>query len=199
MRIFQTFACAVLVAMSLASAPSFADTKNTAEEDDYANRMLASARSVWFNFTETADTNCSFPSGLAEEAKPLLVEIDKLGLTVRSKREVDAGVIPDLVVLVSIQASASGALIDSKQCSTLVKLEAFHSMVGKPRYRDTPMPLRVLAYRTIWYGAFEKQSVRERLHATALHAIARFAAAYIEANSLNNPQTQDRKPDPNSF
>lgn len=199
MRIFQTIACFVLVALSLASAPSFADTKNVAEEDGYANRMLAGVRSAWFNFTETTDTNCSFPLGLAEEAKPLLSEIDKLGLTVRSKREVDAGAIPDLVVLVSIQASASESLIDSKQCSALIKIEAFHSMVGKLRYRATPMPLRVLAYRTIWYGTFEKQSIRERLHATALHAIARFAAAYIEANSLYNPPTENRKPDPNSL
>jgi hypothetical protein len=195
MRISPTVGCVVLVALSLASVAAIADTRNIAEEGDYTNRMLTGVRSVWFNFTEISDANCSFPPGLEEEAKPLLAEIEKLGLAVRSKREVDAGEIPDLSVLVSIQASASDPLINSKQCSAFIKFEAFHSMVGRPRYRDTPMPLRVLAYRSIWYDTFEKQALRERLHATALHGIARFASAYIAANSSHRPLTQDRKPD----
>lgn len=192
MRISPTVACVVLLALSLATVPAIADTKNAAEEGDYTTRMLTGVRSVWFNFTEISDANCSFPSGLEEEAKPLLAEIGNLGLAVRAKRELDAGEIPDLSVLVSVQASASDSLINSKQCSVFVKLEAFHSMVGRPRYRDTPMPLRVLAYRTIWYDTFEKQALRERLHATALHGIARFASAYIAANSLHGPLTQDQ-------
>lgn len=150
--------------------------------DDYADKMLSGVRSVWFSFTEAPSASCPFEQGLAQEARALVSEFRNLGVDVLSTREIEQGTAPDLAVLVLIEASAKDEDRSKNQCAFLVKVEAFHVIEGHPRYAASPLAMRVLAHRTIWYGTVEREAVRLTLHKTAMQAIARFAAAHVAAN-----------------
>ena len=150
--------------------------------DEYYLGALGGARVIWFHFTESDDAKCRYKHDLREQAAPLLSELSQLGLEVRDEIPSVTEVIPDLAVLVSVGATGSQGNMPESGCLIFVKLEAIHSMLGTLRYQSSPIPLRVIAYKTLRLGFAPQEDVGRRLHDTALHAIAVFANAYFLAN-----------------
>jgi hypothetical protein len=172
--------------MVLASTLMVTLSANTEPTEDYSLGALRGARTVWFNFAESGDLKCDYRHDLKERALPMLAELKQFGLEVKDEIPAVINVLPDLTVLVSVEATSSKGTLPNNDCAIFIKLEAFHSMLGTLRYQAFPTSLRVLAYRTVHYGIAARENVESRLHETALHAVALFAKEYILANNRKN-------------
>lgn len=182
MTALQALLRAIAGAAIFSIATPLAHAAESQQVDEYAAKMLKGVRSVWFNFTEVPSPRCPFAPGLEHAMQELVSEFRNLGIDIQSTRQIEQGAAPDLAILVLIEASANDEDLLKKQCAFLVKLEAFHLVEGRPHYGASPLVMRVLAYRTIWYGTAGTEAVRIRLHQTAAQAIARFALNYAAAN-----------------
>lgn len=158
-----------------ASGATTPDEKQTLE-------LLQGARSGWYVFSEFDDGVCTYNKKLEQKAQPLIGEIAGFGLRPLKSEQINSDNLPDITILVSVEAKATRKSVSRKSCTIYVKVEAFHTMLGTLRYQAEPQPLKVLAYRTIWVDAAEAATIEKYLHQTALHALAKFGYTYLQAN-----------------
>lgn len=144
--------------------------------------LLQGARSGWYVFSEVDDGVCLYDKSLEQKAQPLIDEIAELGLKPIKREQISGDNLPDVTILVGVEAKATRESVSKKSCTIYVKVEVFHTMTGTLRYQIEPQPLRVLAYRTIWVDAAEASDIEKYLHQTALHALAKFGFTYLQAN-----------------
>lgn len=164
---------------------SYAVDLSFTRDVEYTSKTLANAKTAWYNFSEHSDGTCTFTKDLSLKAYPLIKEIEKFGLVSVSAEAVERGQIPDLSVLVTVESNSVKDKLFLDACSIFIKVEVFHSILGTLRYHESPIVMRVLAYRKFWFGAVKPSDVEKALQTTALHGIALFSKAYIVAQELN--------------
>ncbi|HQS20578.1 MULTISPECIES: hypothetical protein [unclassified Acidovorax] len=154
----------------------------TTTDEKQSLELLQGARTGWYVFSEFDDGICTYEKSLKQKAQPLIDEIAELGLKPIEREQISRDNLPDVTILVGVEAKATRESVSKNSCTIYVKVEVFHSMTGTLRYQVEPQPLRVLAYRTIWVDAAEADGIEKYLHQTALHALAKFGFTYLQAN-----------------